>query len=200
MRVVLILAVISLSLFAEPSAYKAGDLDLDNPYGLTESEKRILENRTKVKKLNRSYATVKQRAEDNSVAIQGLQSIIESQNATIAKLRKRLMILENKLGVNPDSSFTFIQTQPKEENNISDTPKLINEPELAKKGSSLIERIENLEKYVKESRDINNKNTKKIMSSIRRLAKKSDRIFMTKKEANKKFKSIIKFLKTKLSK
>jgi len=48
MRLVLSLSLVllPLSLIAgEPSAFGAGNLDSDNPYGLTEAEKKILQNK-----------------------------------------------------------------------------------------------------------------------------------------------------------
>ncbi|MEA3370560.1 MAG: tetratricopeptide repeat protein [Campylobacterota bacterium] len=76
--VLLTTAVPLLLMSAEPSAFGAGDLNNPNPYGLTSSEKVILQNKDKLHKV-----TVKSNNQANEVdslreRIDGLQSIIES--------------------------------------------------------------------------------------------------------------------------
>jgi TolA-binding protein len=63
---------------AEPSAFGAGNLDNPQPYGLSASEKTVLQNKNKihdvvVKSKNQSY-----KIDSLSERIDGLQSIVES--------------------------------------------------------------------------------------------------------------------------
>lgn len=76
--VVLFAAIVPFNLIsAEPSAFGAGDLETSQPYGLTSSEKVILQNKDKLKKV-----VVKTNNQANEVdslrqRIDGLQTIIE---------------------------------------------------------------------------------------------------------------------------
>jgi TolA-binding protein len=63
---------------AEPSAFGAGNLDNPSPYGLTSSEKAVLQNKNKLKKV--LMRTTNQANEVDSLRerIDGLQSVVES--------------------------------------------------------------------------------------------------------------------------
>ncbi len=81
MRLALSLSLLlfSLTLFAdEPSAFGAGDLDSDNPYGLTAAEKKILQNNKTLQQNNRKLNSHKSEIESLRERIDGLQSILES--------------------------------------------------------------------------------------------------------------------------
>lgn len=71
-------AAISFSLFgAEPSAFGAGDLSSDNPYGLTPDEKAILETKQKLRKVDISTKTHASQLDSLRERIDGLQDIVE---------------------------------------------------------------------------------------------------------------------------
>jgi len=73
------LILLPLSLMAgEPSAFGAGDLDADNPYGLTPAEKKVLENNKRLKSQNRKLNSTKSEVESLRERVDGLQSILES--------------------------------------------------------------------------------------------------------------------------
>ena len=81
MRFALHLSLILLpfTLFAgEPSAFGAGDLDAENPYGLTPSEKKILQNNTKLKQTDRKLNSTKSEISSLRERVDGLQSVLES--------------------------------------------------------------------------------------------------------------------------
>jgi len=81
MRLALQLSLLALpfTLFAgEPSAFGAGNLDSDNPYGLTKAEKKILENNNKLKKNDRKINSTKSELQSLRERVDGLQSILES--------------------------------------------------------------------------------------------------------------------------
>ena len=82
-KIVLYCSIISL-LSAEPSAFGAGDLDSDNPYGLTKDEKYIWQNKQDIKKIYKLVSS-------NS-------KVIKSQQKEIAKLK--LQILNYKMAMN----------------------------------------------------------------------------------------------------
>ncbi len=81
MRIALSLSLFFLSftlLADEPSAFGAGDLDSDNPYGLTAAEKKILQNNKTLKQNNRKLNSQKSEIESLRERIDGLQSVLES--------------------------------------------------------------------------------------------------------------------------
>ena len=96
-KVVAITAAVPLILLsAEPSAFGAGDLNDPKPYGLTSSEKVILQNKNKL-----HTVVVKSNNQANEVdslreRIDGLQSIIESLSRKAHNNKVNLAKLENK--------------------------------------------------------------------------------------------------------
>ncbi len=68
----------ALLLSAEPSAFGAGDLSASNPYGLTQSEKVILETEKKLKTVAKKSNSQASQLDSLRERIDGLQSIIES--------------------------------------------------------------------------------------------------------------------------
>ena len=71
----------------EPSAYGAGDLDSKAPYGLSSSEKKILQNNEKVANLSQSVGSVNEQYE-------GVRSIMDGYGNKIAKMDERIRLLE----------------------------------------------------------------------------------------------------------
>lgn len=67
----------------EPSVYGAGNLNSSQPYGLTETEQSVLDNRRQVQLL-------KNRVAEQQSKIDGLTSIIEGLNQQIIQLREQL--------------------------------------------------------------------------------------------------------------
>jgi len=67
-----------LSLAAEPSAFGAGDLSSSNPYGLTSSEKVLLETKKNLHKVSVKSNNQENELDSLRERIDGLQSIIES--------------------------------------------------------------------------------------------------------------------------
>ena len=88
----LLLPVVGLS--NEPSAYGAGDLDAKTPYGLSSSEKKILQNNEKVTNLNQTVGSVKAELSKVSEDYEGVRSVIDGYGSKIAKLEERLRLLE----------------------------------------------------------------------------------------------------------
>jgi len=81
MRLALSLSLLALPfvlLAGEPSAFGAGNLDSDNPYGLTAAEKKILQNNTSLKQNKRKLNSNKSEIESLRERVDGLQSVLES--------------------------------------------------------------------------------------------------------------------------
>ncbi len=88
----LLLAVFSFA--AEPSAFDAGNINLPNPYGLTNNEKVILKNKKEVKSLSTNIGFVKSDLTNIQEKIDGVRSVVESQNLRIAKIEKKIFQLQ----------------------------------------------------------------------------------------------------------
>jgi TolA-binding protein len=108
MRLLLAAFLLPLPLLAsEPSAFGAGDLDSDNPYGLTSSEKSILKNKKTLDSIKqKSYAN------ENQVGsllerVDGLQTVIEGLNEKSEKNRIELKSITDQFGA--DGSIEQIQ-------------------------------------------------------------------------------------------
>jgi TolA-binding protein len=83
-RVILINFIVATTLFAtEPSVYGAGNLDSAEPYGLTETERSVLENRRAIQNLKNMVSAQQNR-------IDGLTTIIEGLNREILSLKEQL--------------------------------------------------------------------------------------------------------------
>lgn len=81
----LLLPVVALT--NEPSAFSAGDINSPNPYGLTSSEKKILQSNQKVSEVKAELGTV-------SEQLEGMRSIIDGYNNKIAKMDEKMRTLE----------------------------------------------------------------------------------------------------------
>ena len=99
-----------LSIYAnEPSAFGAGDLTVDNPYGLTSSEKVLLETKKNLHKVeikSKSQASI---VNSISERVDGLQSVVEAIGKKAHKNRLNLQKLSDKT----DKSFLNTQEYEK---------------------------------------------------------------------------------------
>jgi len=92
LRKILLVGVISLPIFLngfEPSVYGAGDIDSARPYGLTQTEQAVLDNK---KTLQMIYNKINEQQRK----IEGLTSIIDGQNREILGLKEQLAVVENR--------------------------------------------------------------------------------------------------------
>ena len=75
--------LLPLSLLAsEPSAFGAGDLDSSSPYGLTKSEKVVLENKQKLDGLSQKTSSVDSKIDSLRERVDGFQTVVESISKT----------------------------------------------------------------------------------------------------------------------
>ncbi len=104
----LLSAATSLSLYcAEPSAFGAGDLSSDNPYGLTPDEKAILETKKKLKKVDLSTKTHASQLDSLRERIDGLQDIIEALSRKSHNNKIALKELQDKDQADSNSSDEY---------------------------------------------------------------------------------------------
>jgi len=75
---------------SEPSAFGAGNLDSDEPYGLTATEKKIVENQ-------KSLQTAKRQSQENSTQLQSLRDRLDGLQTVIEGLTEKVQ--ENKMAL-----------------------------------------------------------------------------------------------------
>ena len=124
MRFALLLSLLLLpfSLLAgEPSAFGAGNLDSDNPYGLTEAEKKILQNKQILQQNKRKLNSQNSEIEALRERVDGLQSVLEAiamksqenkvalsdisksrENADMSE-QERMKMIEEKINANSEN-------------------------------------------------------------------------------------------------
>lgn len=81
---------------AEPSAFGAGNLDNPNPYGLTSSEKTVLETKKALKNVVVNTNNQANKVDSLRERIDGLQSIVESLSRKSQENKTTLLELQNK--------------------------------------------------------------------------------------------------------
>ncbi|MBR8461889.1 tetratricopeptide repeat protein [Campylobacter sp. faydin G-105] len=93
-------ATLSFPLIAqETSVFDAGNLNSANPYGLTDSEKALLNNKRNVQNIQANMDSV-------SEQLQGMQSLIESLSLRMSKLEQRVNDIELKINGEAGESGT----------------------------------------------------------------------------------------------
>ena len=104
------LCAVTVPLFlysAEPSAFGAGDINNPQPYGLTTSEKVILENKKKLHKVQVKSNNQANEVDSLRERIDGLQSIIESLNRKAHNNKINLQELNNQNLKNSESADEY---------------------------------------------------------------------------------------------
>jgi TolA-binding protein len=93
------LALFSFCAFAtEPSVFGAGDLNNPNPYGLTNEEKLILENKKEIQNVMQKHNVQNAKVETVSERLDGLQTIIEGLIQTSNEQKTALQKLSESVG------------------------------------------------------------------------------------------------------
>ena len=91
-----IMGLASMLYAYEPSIYGAGDIDSATPYGLTQTEQAVLENKKTLQMLYNKM-TEQQRK------IDGLTTVIEGQNREILELKEQLSVQATQISKNSSS-------------------------------------------------------------------------------------------------
>lgn len=84
---ILLLIASGLSWAEEPSAFGAGNLDSDTPYGLTKTEQHIFENRQTIQKTKEESFQLKTEIESLKQAFEGFRGVADGE---LSKLRKQM--------------------------------------------------------------------------------------------------------------
>ncbi len=94
------LVIFTFSFAQEPSAFGAGDLDSENPYGLTESEKKILQNTNSLKEVTQKSIALEIRMKDIEESLEGLKSVVDGESTKYRELSSELkniqLLFENQ--------------------------------------------------------------------------------------------------------
>lgn len=89
--------LVATSLFAEVSVFDAGNINKENPYGLTENEKVLLNNKKKVDRLDQNIGSMQSDVALAQENIEGVKSLLDSINQRILAIESRVTQLENSL-------------------------------------------------------------------------------------------------------
>ncbi len=96
-KVLTFLVLMPIVLFsAEPSVYGAGNLDSENPYGLSPSEKKIVQNIQKIKSLEKTIREMELKYSDLKEQLEGTRSVTESISDKIGKIDSRMQKVDMK--------------------------------------------------------------------------------------------------------
>ncbi|WP_331775577.1 tetratricopeptide repeat protein [Sulfurospirillum sp. 1612] len=95
-RVLFLILLPWLAFANEPSVYGAGNLDSPNPYGLSQSEKKIFSNMQNIKRLEKAIKILQINSNDQKERFEGIRSVTESISNKIGQLDKRLFTLESQ--------------------------------------------------------------------------------------------------------
>lgn len=101
--------LLPLSLYAEKSAFGAGDLDNPTPYGLTKTEKRILENKEIITDMEGTVRKNRTRISGIEESVSGMKSIVEGLNEKSQNDKRELQSLKNDINEMKDSSIQMNQ-------------------------------------------------------------------------------------------
>ena len=96
-KLIAFIGLISILNGREPSVYGAGDIDSSSPYGLTKTEKSVLENR-------KSIQNIKNIVSEQQNRIDGLTTIIDGLNKEILSLKDQIVHLEKAQQANSSNS------------------------------------------------------------------------------------------------
>ena len=103
------LLLLPLSLYAEKSAFGAGDLNSPSPYGLTKSEKHILENKEIIHDIEGTVRKNRTRISNVEESLSGIKSIVEGLNETGRNDTLSLQSLQEEMNTMKDSSTQMNQ-------------------------------------------------------------------------------------------
>lgn len=106
MRRILLLSsfLLPLSLYAEKSAFGAGDLNSPSPYGLTKAEKHILDNKETIQDIEGTVRKNRTRISNIEESLSGMRSIVEGLNETGRSDKLSLQSLQDEIVAMKDSS------------------------------------------------------------------------------------------------
>lgn len=92
----------SLMLASEPSAFSAGDLESKTPYGLTKTEKYILENKENLSDLKTKLIQMENSVSELRNALEAFRSLTAGGNEKLYSVAKQLSQMENDVKLQND--------------------------------------------------------------------------------------------------
>jgi len=92
---------------AEPSAFGAGNLNTPNPYGLTSSEKTLLQNKKSLRKVEVKTNNQANEVDSLRERIDGIQTIVESISAASRKNKLSIKAIDKKNNEDLENSTEF---------------------------------------------------------------------------------------------
>ena len=102
-KILSFLIIFSLPLFCkEPSAFEAGNLESPNPYGLTTTEKYILQNRKNIELLKKQNAVNSSKISELEEKVEGLKSVVEGIDSNLNELRHKINQLAEESRLNKE--------------------------------------------------------------------------------------------------
>jgi len=158
-KILALIILMPIVLFsAEPSVYGAGNLDSDNPYGLSASEKKIVQNSKNIKSLEREIKLIKLNYNQLQEKIDGTRSVTES--------------ISNKIGKIDNKINNLIENDSNKSNRVE----------------NLQNQIDNLKQQLSDNITLQNENQNRIKSVLAELSSLIDSInanYVSKDEFNK---------------
>jgi TolA-binding protein len=193
MKKLFLIFSLSVILFSEEvSIFGAGDLDSPDPYGLTQSEKKILENQSSIKKLsvkNKQTKTKIKSLEDN---INALQELLKGVSKQAHQQKKKIDNLINDLEQNhliTEINYKKIQedmskTQSQVEKQKLETKKTLNQKieESFKKVNGALEKQDKTLTKIKKGFDKDFRQIQKKIKQIGIKLTKIDKQYVTQKQ------------------
>lgn len=104
----LIVLIPTIVFSAEPSVYGAGNLDSENPYGLSASEKKIVQNSKNLKSLEKQIKMMKLNYNQLQEKLDGTRSVTQSISDKIGKMDSKI---NNVVGTDNNKSNTLENLQ-----------------------------------------------------------------------------------------
>ena len=161
-KLLTLISLVSIG-WSEPSAFLAGDLDSDTPYGLTKDEQYIWKNKQDIKKLTK--------------IINSQQKIIDNQSKELKRLK--IQFLNYKLKVDSlvqqvDGIKTVLPLFDNVSLQVENLKKDLNNTNTVL--FALKDEVNNLKTNVDENKKINDKNIQTIINLVEKLATNLDKL------------------------
>ncbi len=158
------------TLFAEPSAFDAGVIDSDNPYGLTESERAIIENKKRSlsnQKLIRRQAIIIDQLQER---VEGLSSVVDSISSKLGQTGQRLSQIDSESKKAGEEEINNLQSQIDElKKQNEENYKKLNQT--LQKLSSIMGSSKTTAKHKEKSSSKEKRNAQKVLSNSELLKK-----------------------------
>ncbi len=104
-----LLFIIGVSAYAEQSMFGAGDLSAPEPYGLTDTEKVIVDNKKTIKNTEKKIYKVDTKLKDVYETVDGLESIVDGESQKLNALSKQFLEQTNQITLQSEKIDTHTQ-------------------------------------------------------------------------------------------